>query len=376
MKIGIDARFYGPDGTGIGRYLENLLKNLEILDQDNDYFVFLKNSNFHLYNPKNKNFQKLTVDAHWYSLKEQMIMPAALRSKKLDLVHFPHFNIPLLYTGDFVVTIHDLTKTVFGRSAASKRIAPVFLTKQALYNFTVKQALNRAKKIIVPSNFVRKEVERLFRIEKNKIKVIYEASEDFHQKNQPITEGRKKEVLGKYSTGEDFILFVGNSYPYKNLERLIESLVEIDSKVRLVCVGKRDYWMDKLIEKGKELNVHGRMRITGYVHDSELVVLLRSAKMLVFPSLSEGFGLPGLEAMGVGCPVVSARSSSLPEVYGEAAVYFDPNSVKDIARKVNTVLADKRLVTEMVRKGFEQVKRYSWKQTAKETLDVYKNLGK
>src|SRR3989344_2347227 len=138
-RIGIDARFYGPEGTGIGRYVEKLLENLELLDQKNDYFVFLRSSNFHIYNPKKPNFIKIKADAHWYSVKEQIIMPAILVKEKLDLVHFPHFNAPLLYPGKFVVTIHDLTKSNFGSSTSSTRIAPVYFTKQSFYKITMSQ---------------------------------------------------------------------------------------------------------------------------------------------------------------------------------------------------------------------------------------------
>ncbi len=374
MKIGIDARFFGPEGTGIGRYLENLLKNLEEIDKENEYYIFLKDSNYPLYNPKNKNFQKFKADAHWYSVKEQIIMPAALKSKNLDLVHFPHFNIPLLYNGKFVVTIHDLTKTLFGDRAAVKKAAPILLTKQAVYSFTINQALRRAKKIIVPSNFVKKEICRVFNTDEAKIEVVAEAADDFKLRLEEVSEGKKKEILGKYAIKENFILFIGNSYPYKNLERLIEALVQIRKDTQLVCVSKRDYWMERLIEKAEELNLKDRLVVTGFVPDEELVVLLQTAKLLTFPSLSEGFGLPGLEAMNLGCPVVAANASSLPEIYSDAAIYFDPNSAQDIAEKINKVLTDKKLSQQLREKGLEQVKKFSWRKTAQQTLNVYQSF--
>ncbi len=375
MRIGIDARFYGPEGTGIGRYLQNLLKNLEKLDDNNEYFVFLKNSNFHLYTPTAKNFQKFTADAHWYSLKEQLIMPAALNSKKLDLVHFPHFNIPLLYSGKFVVTIHDLTKTSFAKAASRKKITPLSFAKQQAYNFTIAQTLKRAEKIISPSNFVKKEIEKIFKISESKINVIYEAADDFYLSTQFVSNGKERQILGKYAIKGDYILFIGNSFPYKNLEKLVESLPKIDKKVQLVCVTKRDSWTADILIKAKQLGVLERIVITGFVPDSELVVLLKSAKLLAFPSLSEGFGLPGLEAMGVGCPVVAARASSLPEVYGDAAEYFDPKSTIDISKKINLVLTSETLRSNLAKKGLSQVKKFSWRKTAQETLKIYQDFG-
>src|SRR3972149_1020284 len=159
-RIGIDARFFGPEGTGIGRYLEKLLENLEVLDTENEYFVFLRKSNFPLYNPKNPNFTKIMADAHWYSLKEQVIMPQVLLKEKLDLVHFPQVNIPLLYPKKFVVTLHDLTKINFKDKAATTRALPIYLAKHLAFSITLRQALNRAEKIFVPSNFVKNEIAK------------------------------------------------------------------------------------------------------------------------------------------------------------------------------------------------------------------------
>jgi len=374
MRIGIDARFYGPEGTGIGRYVENLLKNLEKIDLKNEYFIFLKKSNFPLYQPKNKNFQKFTADAHWYSIKEQMIMPATLFSKKLDLVHFPHFNIPLLYSGKFVVTIHDLTKTIFGEKASSRKTLTSH-AKQKVYHFTMVQALSRAKKIIVPSKFVKKEIERLFGEPKEKIEVIYEAADEFRLSKIGVSEGKKRGISQKFAIKGDFILFIGNSYPYKNLEALVAALPKIKNRVQLVCVSKRDFWMEEIIKTAKKIGVDQRIVITGFVPDEELIILLKIAKLLAFPSLSEGFGLPGLEAMSVGCPVAAAKASSLPEIYGEAAAYFDPKSTASISEVINQILTDKEKTNELVKKGFEQAKKYSWKKTAQETLKVYQGFA-
>lgn len=374
MKIGIDARFFGPEGTGIGRYVENLLKNLEEIDQESEYFVFLKKSNFPLYNPKNKNFHKFCADAHWYSLKEQVIMPAALMGKKLDLVHFPHVNIPLLYQGKFVVTIHDLTKVIFRSQASGKKAVPVQLSKQVLYDFTFNQALSRSAKVLVPSSFVKNELKERFAVAEEKIVVTYEAADDFKQKNLDVSEGRRKEILGKFGIRRNFILTIGNSFPYKNLGQLIQALPEVSQEVQLVLVSKRDDWLEKIIAEAKELGVAERLVVTGFVPDKELVILLKEARLLAFPSLSEGFGLPGLEAMSVGCPVVAASTSSLPEVYADAAIYFDPSQSRDIADKINRVLGNSTLAKNLVKKGLIRSQEFSWRKTALETLKVYQNL--
>ncbi len=371
FRIGIDARFLGPEGTGIGRYVEKLLENLEELDGQNEYFVFLRKNNFPLYNPKNKNFIKITADAHWYSVKEQTLLPAVLNKLKLDLVHFPHFNIPLLYQGKFVVTIHDLTKSKFGQKASGKKLKPVYWTKHQVYNFTLHQALNRAEKIIVPSEFVKKEILNMDKINPEKIEVTYEAADTFVDSNFSPSEGKVKEIYNKFSIREPFILYVGNTYDYKNVDIIVEALLKIDQSIKFVCVSARNPSTEKLIRKTESLGVRDRLILTDYLSDDDLQILYSKALCFVFPSLSEGFGLPGLEAMAALCPVVAAKSSSLPEIYGEAAIYFDPKSVNSLATEVTSLFKNSTQRAKMKSLGLKKVQQYYWKETDTKTLKIY-----
>ncbi|HSX57792.1 MAG TPA: glycosyltransferase family 1 protein, partial [Candidatus Saccharimonadales bacterium] len=340
MRIGIDARFLGPEGTGIGRYVENLIKNLEIVDEENQYFIFLRSSNYHLYQPKAPNFEKVKADAKWYSLKEQLILPAVLNREKLDLVHFPHFNIPLLYRGKFVVTIHDLTKSLFGDRASSTRSLPIFLAKQNAYKITINQAMARSKKILVPSEFVKKELVKSFDLTNEKIRVTYEGAEEFYDPKFVVSEGKTRELFNKYSLSEPYIIFVGNTFPYKNVDVILEALTKLPTELKFVCVSPRNRFLEKLIASAGHLGIKNRLTTPGYLSDSDLKVLFKKAVAFVFPSLSEGFGLPGLEAMGVGCPVISSDKTSLPEVYGEAALYFKPDSSKELVGKIEQIMKD------------------------------------
>ena len=370
-RIGIDARFYGPDGTGIGRYVEKLLENLELLDQKNEYFVFLRASNFHLYNPKKSNFIKIKADARWYSVKEQIIMPAVLVRQKLDLVHFPHFNVPLLYSGKFVVTIHDLTKSNFGSLAASTKIAPVYLTKQNIYKFTLRQAVNRAKIVFTPSQYVKDSLVEDMKVNPEKIVVTTEGADEFYDPQFSPSEGKVKEVFGKYSIKSPYIVFVGNTYPYKNVRVILESLAQIHSELKFVCISPRNTFLDKVTKEAEELGVRSRLITPGFVPDEELKIILNQAQCFVFPSLSEGFGLPGLEAMGVGCPVIAAEATSLPEVYGDAASYFDPKDPQELALKINSLTKNARNKSNLIALGYQQVRKYSWKKMAEQTLKIY-----
>lgn len=372
MRIGIDARFYGPEGTGIGRYVEKLLENLELIDSTDDYFVFLRSANFRLYNPKKANFHKLTADARWYGIKEQVIMPAVLSRQKLDLVHFPHFNVPLLYPGKFVVTIHDLTKSHFGSKAASTRSLPVYLTKKTVYKLTLQQALRRSKRILVPSKYVKKEIVKQFGVLNTKIEVTQEAV-DLVPKAK-LSEGRVKEIFNKYAIRPPYIIYVGNTFPYKNVEKVLEAFLEIDSGVQFVCISVRNKFLDNLVERAQDLGLRDRFITPGFLVDEDVRLLLSRAEALVHPSLSEGFGLTGLEAMASDCPVVAAEATSLPEIYGEAALYFDPQSPKAITEALAKILKSRSLREELRKKGRSQVQRYSWRTLAEKTLKVYKEV--
>lgn len=175
MKIGIDARFYGPQGKGIGRYTEQLLKQLEELDQSNRYFVFLTKDNFNLYQPKNKNFQKVLMDYPWYSWKEQLIMPWKILKLNLNIVHFLHFNIPLLYYRPFIITIHDLTMHRSTQQASTKKKILYFLKKR-LYFLVVKNAILRSKRILTVSGYTKQDILKHYLVDPNKIKITYESA--------------------------------------------------------------------------------------------------------------------------------------------------------------------------------------------------------
>ncbi len=373
MKIAIDARFLGPEGTGIGKYTEKLIGNLQILDKKNKYFVILRKANWNLFVPKSNNFEKVLVDARWYGIKEQLLMPPILLKIKPDLVHFPHFNIPLLYPGKFVVTVHDLIKTEYKESSSTTRLVPIYMLKHAGYEFTIRQAVNRAKRILVPSNHTKNILISKFKIPETKIQVTYESADEVFQDlgKRSISEEKIKKVFSKYRLKKPFLLYVGNAFPYKNLDIILESIKFMDKRIKFVVASSRSKFVDRLGERAHELSIEKRLITTGFVSNEDLTVLYNQAEMLIFPSLSEGFGLPGLEAMASGCPVVCSNIPVFKEVYGDAAFYFDPKDPKDIAEKINQLTENRNQREALVKKGFEQVKKYSWRKMAQETLKVY-----
>src|SRR3989339_521046 len=372
MKIGIDARFLGPVSKGLGRYVERLVENLEKIDRENEYIIFLRRENWDYYTPKFSNFKKVLADCKWYSFKEQIMMPLAIWKEKVDLMHFPHFNIPIFCPIKFVATIHDLILLQFPTPRATTLEPIVYKIKYLAYKFVIWFAVWRARKILTVSEYTKKEIIKYFKIKEKKIEVAYEACDGVEHGQLKIPE---KESLAKLGITKPFILYVGNAYPHKNLETLIEIYRDLAIDCQLVFVGKEDYFYKRLKEMVCE-NEKEKIIFTDFVSEAVLADLYRGARLYVFPSLIEGFGLPGLEAMNYGLPVVASNSSCLEEIYEDAAIYFNPRDKDDIIKKIKLIYFDEELRKRLSEKGFLQIKKYSWESLAKKTLEIYKNEEK
>lgn len=375
MRIGIDARFFGPIGKGLGRYTQKLIENLEKVDNVNHYFIFLKSENFDEYQPKNENFQKVLADFRWYTFAEQIRMPFLLYKYKLDLVHFPHFNVPLLYFGKFIVTIHDLIILHFP-TIRSSTLSPIFYWFKFLaYKMVISSAIFRASRIIGVSNFTKNDILKKYpKIANEKILVTYEACDDFCFFNPKKCE----DLTILYGIIKPYILYVGNVYPHKNPERLIlamKSLKDEFPQLKLVFVGGEDYFYQQLkglVTKEKIENVV----FAGFVPDYDLDAVFRNSLAYIRPSLHEGFELPALEAMTRGVPVLTADYECSREILENSAYYFNGEDISDISKAIRIVLKDETIKEELIRKGYEQAKKYSWKKMAQKTLEVYQNGAK
>jgi glycosyltransferase involved in cell wall biosynthesis len=370
MRIGIDARFFGSIGKGLGRYTQKLIENLEKVDSENQYFTFLRRENWEEYQPQNKRFQKVLADIPWYGIREQLQLPGILKKYNLDLVHFPHFNVPVSYKGNFVVTIHDLILFYYPTRRASTLSPLTYFFKKTAYKKVIKNAVHKARKIIAVSKHTKKDIVKFFRVPEEKIVVTHEAVDAAG----PPPQNTIGNILKKYGIIKPYILYVGNAYPHKNLERLVLVFREVAKKhphLHLVLAGKEDYFYKRLKKFTKD-NWAKRVIFTDFVPDEDLGVIYRKALLYIFPSLYEGFGLPPLEAMARDLPVVSSNAACLPEVLGEAACYFDPNALSEIAEAIEKVATDSELRKKLIAAGQERIKRYSWEKMAKETLKTYR----
>lgn len=371
QKIGIDARFYGPKGKGLGRYAQKLIEYLEKTDGDSEreYYVFLKKENFGQYSPQHSNFKKVLANFQWYSFAEQLRFPFFLNKFKLDLMHFCHFNVPIFYRKKFIVTIHDLILFHYPTVRNTTLNRYYYYVKLFCYQWAIRSAAKRAEKIIAVSNFTKKDIIDKLGVDSGKVEMTYEGSDFKHY----ATYENAEEILKKYGIIKPYLLYVGNAYPHKNLERLVlvyKKIKKQHPELTLILVGGADFFYERLKKYAKENAARGVV-FPGYVPDEDLDVFYREAKLYVFPSLYEGFGLPPLEALAKNTPVVSSSRTSMPEVLGDVAKYFDPEDLDSMEKAILAALFEggQKLENEKI---IDQLKKFSWERMAVQTKLIYK----
>lgn len=370
-RVVIDARMWGVEHTGIGRYLANLLEAIREEREKGWEFSLLirKKERERISSLLGRGFDFIPVEAPHYSLREQGEIPLILSRLKPDLVHFPHFNIPVFSFYPFVVTIHDLVKHFFRGRETTTRTPFLYWPRYGFYRFIVWWAVKRARLVIVPTRWWQKRLGEIYPGTKNKIFFIHEGVDPFFLKKEKGGREKANQIRKKYHLeGKRFIIYTGNLYPHKNVDRLVAAVSDLKEDLFLALAGREGVFHQRLKKKFPHCR---KLIFLGFVPDRELKLLYQEAVCLVQPSLMEGFGLTGLEAMACGCPVVSSRASCLPEVYGSAAVYFDPFSENDIKEKIRIILKDSKLRAKMRKRGYQRVKKFSWRKAARETLAVY-----
>lgn len=370
MNIGIDARMYGYAQTGIGNYIRHLLEYVFKLDKENNYVIFLLSEEYDSFRLPHKKIRKVRVSARWYGWKEQLLLPVELYKEKLDLMHFTHFNSPILYFGKSIVTIHDITPYFFpGHKMKS-------LIRKSGFRAVFFSSVKKASKVIAVSQNTKNDIVRHFKISPDKIAITHEGIDgQFRIIND---EKKLNQLRKKYNISKPFIFYTGVWRNHKNLVGLIKAFGALKNKYKLnyqlVLGGKEDPYYPEAKRTWENLGLGKDIIRTGFIDQEKMSLFYNAAEVFVIPSFYEGFGLIGLEAMACGTPVVSSDRTSLPEILGDAAVYFNPENYRQIAEKINMVLIDKKLYNELVEKGFEQIKKYSWEKMGKETVEIYESV--
>lgn len=381
QRIGIDARLYGPSGKGLGRYIQEVTDRVVRLDQNNQYIIFLSPQSAADCQINQANVEKVIMVERWYTLAEQLAWPKLIHHYRLDLLHVPHFNAPLFCSCQLIITIHDLILTRFPSRRASTLSPILYWFKNLAYRLVINRAAKKAAVILTVSQFTKQDIIKQLGVPASKIAVTYNGVVDFPGQLSFESQADKQTLLS-YNIQQPYMLYVGNAYPHKNLEWLIR-LFKIWSvnhpEFSLVLVGGQDYFYQRLVSLVEDLwgsIADSPIVFPGFVPDKQLASLYRSAAFYIFPSCYEGFGLPPLEAMSHGCPVVSSDSSCLPEILGEAAVYFRDNQVDSALQAISCLLDNPNRRKTIIQKGFKQIKLYNWDDCAQQTLGFYQQILK
>lgn len=353
----IDAR---ESGTSTGRYVDKLIENLHTLQPQHDITLLAKKHRVAALQQLAPSFAVVECNVKEFTFGEQFALKKQIESLQPDLVHFPMVQQPAFYTGRVITTMQDLTTVRFRNPSKN---ALIFWAKQQVYKWLNRRVARKSAAIITPTEFVRQDVAAYCRVPLEKITVTLEAADAITEKAEPLdTLGHKR-----------FLMYTGRPTPHKNLGRLIDAFVLLQKtypELVLVLAGKKDANYTRHGARVQREDIQNVL-FTGFVSEGQLRWLYENCAAYVFPSLSEGFGLPGLEAMVHSAPVVSSNATCLPEVYGDAAEYFDPLDVDNMAKKISSVIDDETKRNNLIQKGTAQAAKYSWRRTAEQTLEVY-----
>jgi glycosyltransferase involved in cell wall biosynthesis len=368
VRIAIDARKYRD--FGIGTYIRNLVHQLARIDRTTDYVLLCKPQDETALSSVGPNFRAVVETAPPYSVAEQVRIPMAIRREHADLFHAPHYVLPPLINCRSVVTIHDTIHLRF----------PQYLPGRLAYGYartSLWLATKRSNRILTVSETSKSDILRRFRVPADKVTVIYNAIDE--RLSQAPPEDAFERVRIRYQLRDPFALYVGNIKPHKNLERLIDAFDRLRREpdyesLKLVIIGDEISKYQGLRRAVHQHKLHKHVRFFGFVPVDTLSVLYRLASVFVFPSLYEGFGLPPLEAMACGTPVVTSNVSSLPEVVGDAAILVDPYDPDSIADGMRQALADVELRARLIERGLAKVREYSWERSVARTREVYEEV--
>ena len=362
---------------GVGTYIRNVVRTLARLDRESKYFLIGSPAKVAECEPLPANFHAVALEGPDNTVKANLDFRAVVRRLHCDAVHIPHlFWIPRGLPCPYVLTVHDLLDHMYASRNASS------LRRSLHFHFT-RRVLSHAARVLAVSQFTKVELERIFRIPGERIEVVYNAIDERFLHGH-ATQADRELIVERYQVTYPFILYAGAIRPHKNIVRIIEAFSALKTELK-----KEDQFPDlKLIVIGDDLSSHPRLRRTvvrsgvqndvrflGFVPIDVLRIFYDVAKIFVFPSLYEGFGLPPLEAMAHGTPVVASNNSSLPEVAGNAALLVNPENVFEIQRALQRALLDSTLRARMKQRGYEQAQRFSWTISVSRILEIYREVA-
>jgi len=362
MKIGIITDSIDESSAGISVYTRNLVENILKLDKKNEYvLIHHKKSDDDLYKKTKQLIIPLKNIPLGREYRKVVQMPKILKKQNFDLIHETAQMGPFFFKNNFkkIVTVHDLAPLKFFKTIQG--LAPYLHHRLGL-----KSVLKNVDKIIAVSESTKNDIINLLKINKNKIHRIYEG-------NKQIKQSSNQDIFKKYNIKTPYLLFIGTLEPRKNIVNIIKGFSKTNN-LQLVIAGKKGWKYKEIFNTVKKLKLQDRVKFIGFAANQDIPNLYKNAVAFIFASVYEGFGLPVLEAMSYGCPVVTSKTSSLPEVAGDAAILVDPFNISEIAEAIETATKDENKRKEMIEKGFKQSKKFSWEKAARETIKLYESV--
>jgi len=359
MHIAIDARIIS---SSTGRYVEALVDNLQKIDTTNTYTVMVLKKDATFWKPTSPNFHVAIADFPNYSVAEQTKYKQFLDKLHPDLVHFCMPQQPLLYRGKSVTTVHDLTLVHYDNIDMNPLM---YKARKQIFIRLLKTVIRRSKVIFTPTEYVRQDIIK-FSSEKyaKKITKTHLGWDVVASKTEVIPELKDK----------DFVFFVGNAFPYKNVTTIVHAFTQLYQKypdLHLGLAGKKDFFYEQVQKEVENLGIGDRVHFLGFISEGQKRWMFQNGKAYIIASLSEGFHIPGLEAMSEDCPVISSNATCLPEVYQKAAYYFDPHKTEELVEAIDQILSNKAIRTKLIAAGRKQLATFSWERAAKLTHEGY-----
>lgn len=380
MKIGIEAqRIFRKKKHGMDVVALELIRNLQLIDTENEYVLFIKPDEDSTAIHETANFKIVELESGFYPFWEQIALPAAARKAGCQILHCTSNTAPVSTSIPLVVTLHDI---IYMESSYLKILMGSGTNYQKFGNayrrMFVPSVVKNSRKIITVSHFEKKRIGQFFEMKSDtRLETVYNGvSEHF----KPVTDKHElHRVKVKYNLSGRFFFFLGNTDPKKNtkgtLKAFSDFLKQTGSDMHLVMLDYDQYELEKLLDEIGAPELITRIILTGYVVNTDLPAIYCQCEAFLYPSLRESFGIPMLEAMACGAPVITSNTSSMPEVAGDAAILIDPFKPEEITAAMIRIIADKELKLNLIRKGFTRAAKFSWKAMAQHVLEIYHEIG-
>lgn len=373
MKIGIEAqRIFRKKKHGMEVVTIELINHLQKIDKENEYIIFVKDGEDRECIKETENFKIRIVPGITYPDWEQIHLPRAIKRENLDLIHFTSNTASVFTTIPIVLTLHDIIylESISFSGTHYQNIGNIYR------RLIVPKIVNKSKAIITVSEYEKERIDQHFSFENDKVKVVYNAKDSAFKKVND--EDLLNRIREKYNFPDNFILFLGNTAPKKNSDRLIRAYARYveksESPLPLVVLDlPRPYIVNILKELGME-KIDNQIITKDYISHNDLLVVYNLATIFMYPSLRESFGLPIIEAMACGTPVITSNTSAMPEVAGNAALLANPYDVEDMAEKIHSLATNEHLLQSLIEKGYKRSEDFSWERTANKVLEIYNNV--